>query len=55
MRGFIKTLFGDQRTLSVVGLSILVAVVVLHSPAELAAGLALPVSLLAGAAYLARH
>ena len=55
MQGFIKTLFGDKRTLAVTALSILVAVVVLHSPAFLAAGMVLPLCLLAGAAYLARH
>lgn len=55
MQGFIKTLFGDKRTLAVVALSILVALVLLHSPAAPLAGLVLPLCLLAGAAYLARH
>ncbi|MCB5945581.1 hypothetical protein [Acidocella sp. KAb 2-4] len=55
MQGFIKTLFGDKRTLATAGLAIGTAVAVLHSPAQMLAGLALPVCLLAGAAYLARH
>ncbi len=55
MQGFIKTLFGDKRTLAVAGSSILVALAVLHSPAAPWAGLVLPACLLAGAAYLARH
>jgi hypothetical protein len=55
MRGFIKTLFGDGRTLATAGLSILAAVAVLHSSAAAFAGLVLPCCLLAGAAYLARH
>ncbi|MDE2238801.1 MAG: hypothetical protein KGJ73_02585 [Rhodospirillales bacterium] len=55
MNGFIKTLFGDKRTLAVTALSILVTLAVLHSPVLLAAGLVLPLCLLAGAAYLARH
>jgi hypothetical protein len=55
MQGFIKTLFGDKRTLTVSALSILVALAVLHSPAAAAAGLVLPICLMAGAAYLAKH
>ena len=55
MQGFIKTLFGDARTLMVAGLCILVGFVVLHTPAAALAGLVLPLCLLGGAAYLARH
>ncbi|HYP62742.1 MAG TPA: hypothetical protein VEQ16_02575 [Acidocella sp.] len=55
MQGFIKTLFGDKRTLAVAGLSILAALAVLHTPAAVLAGLVLPFCLLGGAAYLARH
>ncbi|GAN79645.1 hypothetical protein [Acidocella aminolytica] len=55
MQGFFKTLFGDKRTLAVAGLSILVTLGVLHSPAASMAGLALPLCLVAGAAYLAKH
>ncbi len=55
MQGFIKTLFGDKRTLAVAGGSMLVALAVLHSPVAAWAGLVFPACLLAGAAYLARH
>jgi hypothetical protein len=55
MQGFIKTLFGDKRTMAVTALSVLVALAVLYSPAAPVAGLVLPACLLAGAAYLARH
>lgn len=55
MQGFIKTLFGDKRTLAVTAASVLVALVVLHSPASLVAGVVLPLCLLAAAAHLARH
>lgn len=55
MRGFLKTLFGDKRTLAVAGLSILVALAVMHTPAAPLTGLVLPPCLLAAAAYLARH
>ncbi|MDR3522115.1 MAG: hypothetical protein P4L54_10955 [Acidocella sp.] len=55
MQGFIKTLFGDKNTLVVVAGAILAAVLVLHSPLPVLAGALLPLCLLAGAAYLARH
>lgn len=55
MQGFFKTLFGDKRTLAVAGLSILAVFAVLHSPAAPLAGLVLPLCLMAGAAYLAKH
>jgi hypothetical protein len=55
MRGFIKTLFGDARTLCVAAICILLAVLILHSPYAIIAGIALPVTLLIGAAYLAKH
>jgi len=55
MRGFVKTLFGDRRTLASAGLSILAAMVVVHSPVEYLAGLVLPIGLLVAVAYLARH
>ena len=55
MQGFIKTLFGDKHTLGVVGLSIIAAALVLHTPAAILAGALLPCCLLGGAAYLAKH
>jgi O-antigen/teichoic acid export membrane protein len=55
MQGFIKTLFGDKYTVGVAALSIVVAVVILHTPVAVLAGIALPCCLLAGAAYLAKH
>ncbi len=54
MQGFVKTLFGDKYTLGVAGSCILVAAVLLHTPAAIFAGAVLPICLLAGAAYLAR-
>jgi len=55
MQGFIKTLFGDKYTLGVAGICILVAVALLHTPAAILVGAVLPISLLGGAAYLARR
>ena len=55
MQGFIKTLFGDKRTLTVAAASFLIAFAVLHTPAAITAGLIFPVCLLASAAYLARR
>jgi len=55
MQGFIKTLFGDRRTLAVAAASLLIALAILHSPAAITAGLIFPVCLLASAAYLAGH
>jgi hypothetical protein len=55
MQGFIKTMFGDKRTVMVAVASIIIAFAALHSPATAFAGAILPLCLLAGAAYLARH
>jgi hypothetical protein len=55
MRGFIKTLVGDGRNLMAAGLCIGFAILLLHSPLAMLAGIALPVALLAGAAYVAKH
>jgi len=55
MRGFIKTLFGDKRNFFAAAICILLAVILLHTPAAPLAGIALPVLLLCGAAYLAKH
>jgi len=55
MRGFIKTLFGDARHVGTVVVCVGAVVVVMHTPLAAAAGLLLPVALLAGAAFLARH
>ncbi len=55
MRGFIKTLFGDKRNFLTACLCIAPAVILLHTPAAPFAGLVLPVLLLCGAAYLAKH
>jgi hypothetical protein len=55
MRGIIKTLFGDARNVAVATLCVGSAVVLLHTFMTHYAGIFLPVSLLAGAAYLAKH
>jgi hypothetical protein len=55
MRGFIKTLFGDARNFCTAAICVGGAALVLHTPAAVAAGVVLPVGLLIGAAYLARH
>ncbi len=55
MRGFIKTLFGDRRNFFTAAACVLAAVILLHTPTAPLAGLALPVLLLVGAAYLAKH
>jgi hypothetical protein len=55
MRGLIKTLFGDARHLVVVAGCIIVTLALLHTCLAPAAAFVLPVSLLAGAAYLAKR
>jgi hypothetical protein len=55
MRGFIKTLFGDTRNFCTAAVCVGIGVALLHTPLAVLAGLALPVTLLAGAAYLAKH
>lgn len=55
MKALFKTLFGDWRTISVVGLSLIVIWPLLQSNWASEAGFVLPLCLLAGAAWLARH
>jgi hypothetical protein len=55
MRGFIKTLIGDARNFCAAAICILLAVIILHTPAAPLTGLALPPMLLAAAAYLSKH
>jgi hypothetical protein len=55
MRGFIKTLFGDARNFCTAAICVAIAALLLHTPIALLAGLALPATLLAAAAYLAKH
>jgi hypothetical protein len=55
MQGFIKTLIGDARHIITAALCIGVTVLLLHSGLRELAGLVLPLSLLAGAAYLAKR
>jgi hypothetical protein len=54
MRGFIKTLFGDQRTIIAAGFCMALAVSLLHTKLHPLTGLAFPLSLLGAAAYLAK-
>jgi hypothetical protein len=54
MRGFIRTLFGDVRTLITAALCVAFAMIVLHTRFYPAAGITLPLTLLVGAAYLAK-
>jgi hypothetical protein len=55
MQGFIKTLFGDARNVAVAAICISIAALLLITPAAIVTGLVLPIALLAGAAYLAKH
>jgi hypothetical protein len=55
MRGFIKTLFGDARNFCTAAICVSIGAALLHTPLAAIAGFALPVILLAGAAYLAKH
>jgi hypothetical protein len=55
MQAFVKTLFGDARTLAAAALSIAATFGFLHTPAAPFAGAVLPLCLLGSAAYLARH
>jgi len=55
MRGFVKTLFGDARNFCTACICVAIGAAFLHSPLAMLAGLALPATLLAGAAYLAKH
>jgi hypothetical protein len=55
MRGFIKTLFGDARNVCIASICVGAGAIILYTPAAMLAGFVLPVALLAGAAYLAKH
>jgi hypothetical protein len=55
MNALFKTLFGNPHTIAVGGIAVGLAAIALHSPAHVLAGFVLPIALLAGAAYLARH
>jgi hypothetical protein len=55
MRGFIKTLFGDARNVCTAAICVAAGAALLHTPAAMLAGFVLPVALLAGAAFLAKH
>jgi hypothetical protein len=55
MRGFIKTLIGDKRNFFVAAICVLAAVILLHTTIAALAGIALPVLLLCGTAYLAKY
>lgn len=55
MKALFKTLFGSARTIAAASAAVFLAALALHGPAPALAGAVLPVALLAGAAYLARH
>ena len=55
MQALFKTLFGSVRTIAVGALSLGVAFALLHGPLPVLAGVVLPIGLLLGAGYLARH
>jgi len=55
MQALFKTLFGSTRTISVGAGAVVAGYVLLHSPIPVLAGVAMPIGLLAGAGYLARH
>jgi hypothetical protein len=55
MQGFIKTLFGDRRTVIVAGFCIMLSIFLLHTTLHPLTGLVFPLSLLGAAAYLAKN
>jgi len=55
LKGFIKTLFGDFRNIAVAASCVLLAAAVLHTNLAIYNGLFFPLTLLAGAIYLAWH
>ena len=55
MQGFIKTLFGDLRTVVTAAFCICVAIILLHTKLYALTGLVFPISLLGAAAYLAKR
>ena len=54
MKVFFKTLFGDLKTIFAVGVCVAVSVGILFTPYREVSGYFLPLSLLLGAAWLAR-
>lgn len=54
MKAFFKTLFGDMKTILVVGLCLAVSVGFLLTPYRVVSGYVLPLTLLLGATWLAR-
>jgi len=55
MRGLIKTLIGDKRNFFAAAICILLAVILLHTPAAPLTGIAFPLMLLCGAGYLSKY
>jgi len=55
MRGLIKTVFGDTRTVMIVAICIMLSIAVLHSPFASRTGLVLPLLLIAGAGNLVKY
>ena len=55
MMALFKTLFGSARTIAAAAAAVILADLALHGPVPALAGAVLPVAMLAGAAYLARH
>jgi hypothetical protein len=55
MRDLFKTLFGDARNVCTAAICVAIGAAFLHTPLAVLAGIALPITLLAGAAYLAKH
>ncbi len=55
MRGLLKTLFGGARNFFAAAICVVLAVILLHTPAARFTGLALPLMLLGTAAYLSKR
>lgn len=55
MKALFKTLLGSPRTIAVGVIAVGLAIIALHGPIPVLAGFILPVILLAGAGYLAKH
>jgi hypothetical protein len=55
MSAFLKTLFGDARTVAVVVIVMAAELLLVETGQEVAAAFAVPALVLAGTAWLARH
>jgi hypothetical protein len=55
MQKFIGTIFGDKRIFMIAAINVILAYIILRTPAAGFAGLILPLGLFSSAVYLAKH